>query len=217
MTIRALTVEERLFADMQPADICENAGYYGYEYISTDKRNYLDPTVSWYDEMEATPRVYDAFDRLNKSLYCNGDAVKFCRDNGGMRIDTDNFAFLCVPIKDGIDVHLYDANKLDRHMENAKKGIPFYDCADGRCEQMFTVPDGGAVVLHNTPIGDKLLQCRYVDDGKAYIGGLYYGDMKTLCERYAQAEYIITPYTPPETKERTAAAVSKNREKERER
>lgn len=82
----------------------------------------------------------------------------------GFRINTEQFSYI-MRHEIGADtattnIYAYRRDHLDRHMEEAKRGIRFIDTG---YNTLFTIPDGGVIRIEH-PNGDHTDRvCRYID------------------------------------------------------
>lgn len=88
----------------------------------------------------------------------------------GFRVSTDHYAYLirCNPGKknDNVEIHCYVKEWLDKHIENAKKGIRFID---SRYNELFHIADGERIVITDS-FGKDEFVCRFIDEYHTEIG-----------------------------------------------
>lgn len=89
----------------------------------------------------------------------------------GFRADTGKHAFLfrCNPTKGDYNFYCYCyvAEWLDKHIQNAEKGIRFIDSG---YNELFRIPDGGKIVITSSLGEKKEYACRYIDECHTEVG-----------------------------------------------
>ena len=111
----------------------------------------------------------------------------------GFRVDTKDHAYLlrCNPTRGDYNFtcHCYIRRYLDRHMENAEKGVRFIT---PNYKEIFRIPDGDEILIHY-PEGDiRHRTVRYIDDYHAQIGDNLY-HICEFAERMQQAGAKVIP------------------------
>lgn len=126
----------------------------------------------------------------------------------GFRADTDTHAYLirCNPVKGDYNFYCYCyvSEWLDKHIENAKRGIGF-EGIDGK--EQFRIPDGEKIEI-TYENGEKIdYTCRYINETHFELGrNLYHKNQFT--ERMAD---IKASYQPKEPGAQNMAAMVKPR------
>ncbi len=111
------------------------------------------------------------------------DAMRdFCRehpesalDHGffsfGFRADTAQYAYLIrlhpYKAEENLFIYCYRHDWLDRHMEQAEKGIRFID---PHYNELFRIPDGGQIRILREGCAPIDRTCRYIDDCHVEVG-----------------------------------------------
>ena len=192
--LRALKPEEVLYTfKTQSQDVIMRTGLIGYlrmDFGSSGKEFY----TTWWDERRdiKTPEFKQEFDDVINSLRGNGmflsnlDTMEaFCDDTNnvlhypadhhycGVRVDTDNYAYLMrlFPYRGDYNMYCYCYIKeqLDSHIEKAKHGIRIISGANHK--ELFRLDDGDKLVIKEADgtyiCGNAL---RYIDDYHFYDG-----------------------------------------------
>lgn len=194
MTIRPLRAEEQKYAYAQSQQIKMQTGMIGYlrgDFDSTGTGFY----TTWFDEVESRKtdefkaefdKVINAlrFDEQYGSLLAGRSAMqKYGRSfpdsimegnyttEYGFRIDISDFAYLlrCIPVKGDYNFYCwcFEGKWLDRHLEQAQKGIRFIT---PNYKELFRIPDGDKIRITFSD-GEKADRtCRYIDDYHVEIG-----------------------------------------------
>lgn len=93
----------------------------------------------------------------------------------GFRADTEKHAFLirCNPTKGDYNFYCYCYIKdwLDRHIQNAEKGIRFID---PNYKEKFRIPDGGKIIITYANGEKSERTCRYIDEYHTEVGNNIY-------------------------------------------
>lgn len=129
----------------------------------------------------------------------------------GFRTDTEKYAYIirCNPIKGDYNFYCFCYVKewLDKHIQNAEKGIRFID---PNYKELFRIPDGGRIEI-TTSWGEKMERsCRYIDEYHTEIGN----DLYHICEFAERMEKNGAAYEPIKT-EPQAAKPPKKKDYER--
>ena len=134
----------------------------------------------------------------------------FCRghqesgyDSGfafGFRADTAQYAYLIRlhPYKgeENLFLYCYRRDWLDRHMEQAEKGIRFID---PHYKELFRIPDGGQIRILREGCAPIDRTCRYIDDCHVEVGNGW-DSLFHICQFAEQMERChntVLPLTPP--------------------
>lgn len=115
------------------------------------------------------------------------------RTEYGFRADTEKYAYLirCNTTKGDYNLYCFCYVKewLDKHIQNAEKGIRFID---PNYKELFRIPDGGKITV-TTAWGEKHNHtCRYIDEYHTEIGN----DLFHICEFAERMEKNGASYEP---------------------
>lgn len=203
MEIRAMTQEEQKYTYRQSTQLegqTWSIGYlrgdfadsgYGFYTAWFDTRGYR-KTKEFSAEFDA---VINALREDQGLLHNRYDMKAFarqypdsafegnCGTEYGFRADTKEHAYLirCNPIKGDYNFYCfcYEKKWLDRHMENARQGIRFIDSS---YKELFRIPDGGKIVVHNAWRETFEYSCRYIDSTHVELNSGRGGDIYHICE-----------------------------------
>lgn len=203
--MRPMEQAERNYAYSQSSQIAMQSGLIGY--LRADMgSNGLGFYSSWND-FNARFNNDEFKEDLNKvindhraghNFLSNREALmKFCYRNAdlsitedmrnfGVRLDSEKYSYLMRlnPHKGEYNLYCYCYIKewLDKHLDNATKGIRFID---SNYNEKFRIPDGGKILMHYCDGASKEMTCRYIDDYHAEIGSNLYHicEFAELCER----------------------------------
>ena len=139
--------------------------------------------------------ILNSMKSLQEYCYDNPDGRfngNFTREYG-YRIDTDKYTYLlrCIPQEgdEAVYCYAYVTEHLNKHIENASKGIRFItsDYTD-----LFRIPDGGDIIITHVD-GEKIkAYCRFFDEYHTQIGkNLYH-----ICEFAERMEACGATYEP---------------------
>ena len=139
-------------------------------------------------------------DRASLVQYCFSHPSSRMDDGGsfGFRADTEQYAFLCRmdPGWNGrccFTRYAYKRDWLDRHLDEAQKGIRFVDSG---YNEKFRLPDGGKILVI-TPGGSRVTEtCRYIDPYHMAVGK-WVCHICEFAERMEKGGYAVEPITPP--------------------
>lgn len=210
MTIRPMTIQERLYSYSQSQQITMQTGTIGYLRGDFDSSgNEFHST--WFDEVESRKsdefkaefqKVIDAlrFDEQYGGLLASRSTMqKYGRSQPdsafegnytteyGFRIDTKQFAYLlrCIPVKGDYNFYCwcFEAKWLDRHIKQAEKGIRFIN---PDYKELFRIPDGDKVRITQSDGTHIDRTCRYIDECHLEVGNSLYHicQLAELTERY---------------------------------
>lgn len=197
MTIRPATPAERLYAYEQSARIDGQCGSPGCLFGELDNTlSICFPNWTRNNSAEDTPEFRAEFravldmlrtdtqygnilkNRTLMNVYCLNHKAAMCNHGWDyvFRADTKDFSYLlrCTPdSEDNIhfNIHPYRRECLERHMEQAEKGICFFT-TDFRGR--FKIPDGDTIRIVYPGGGYTDKMCRYVDDYHMEVGGSFY-------------------------------------------
>lgn len=199
MKIRPLLAEERKYTYGQSSQLTAQIGSIGYlrgDFDRDDDSFY----TTWFDV--AASRKTDAFkaefDSVINALRFDErygfpiagrremrDYVRNHPDSAfegnytteyGFRVDTPDYSYLlrCNPLNGDYNFYCYcfESKWLDRHMQNARKGIRFIT---PDYKEKFRIPDGDQVRVTMRDGETRDLTCRFIDDYHLEVGsGLYH-------------------------------------------
>lgn len=119
----------------------------------------------------------------------------------GFRVDTDRHAYLIrcsLPANSArFDCYCYVSEYLDKHMENAAKGIRFISSG---YKELFRIPDGEKITVTSAWGEKKEHTCRYIDEYHTEVGGHLYH----ICEFAERMEQNGAVYEPKAEKPQKA-------------
>ena len=222
---RAMIEEEDIYTFRQSSQISGQCGLIGYlrgDFGSTGDEFFS----SWFDYRGdlKTPEFKEEFDKLINELQEEGDILhdlysltEYCKqypqtkmstvlqgagtDSYGCRIDSEKYAYLfrLNPIRYdyNVTIHCYVKAWLDKHIQNARKGIRFIDSA---YKSKYRLKDGDMVrfIFADGEIVDNV--ARYIDEYHVEIGKVIY-HICELAERTERSGAKIIPLrsTLPDT------------------
>lgn len=181
---RPLMVQERKYTFRSCTDIEVRSGLIGYETVNMSdsftevNKQWTVVSSSTFSEFEHDFSEIKAVIGLlfpNKEslrVYYNSNnslAFSFAGVNYvGSIFMTDKFSYLVriAPSKNELTIWCYISDRLKHHIKNALRGICF---VNEKNEELATIPDGGAIVLHPSKINSPIT-CRYIDPFTALIG-----------------------------------------------
>lgn len=197
--MRATTQEEQKYLYTQSVQLQGQTGYIGYlkgDFGDDGKQFHSE----WFDTSKQlkTEEFLKVFDRVIGTLREKGNPVssrKFMMDFiqvhsdsalkkhkskvYGFRIDTKKYSFLLRlnhPVTDyNFYCQCYVKEFLDRHMEEARKGIRFIT---SNYEELFPIADGDRIVVTVTTGERSEYICRYIDEYHVEVGK----DLYHICE-----------------------------------
>lgn len=198
MEQRVLSEAERNYTFAQSQQLSMQTGLIGYlraDFGSGGKEFYS--TWNEFLESRKTDSFKAEFDMVINSLRESGQLLsgrasleRFCYENPessyhddrnhyGVRIDTEHFAYLMRlnPNRGEYNLYCYcyERKWLDRHLQNAEKGIRFID---PNYKTQFILKDGDRIRIIPTNGTPMDRQCRYIDECHLEVGlNLYH-----ICE-----------------------------------
>ena len=189
--LRPMTQMEKMYCYSQSSQIRCQTGNIGYlrADMDTDGNGFHS---SWNDFNKEwnTPEFKAEFDQIINQLrfgdnsesflanrrelmrYCLSHPAASINDNEyGFRADTKNYTYMMRlnPGKGEYNLYCYCYKKswLDRHMQEAERGIRFIDSS---YHNKFVLPDGGKIRI-TYPDGDRREEtCRYIDPTHVEVG-----------------------------------------------
>lgn len=192
--LRAFNPVEELYTYRQSQQICMQTGFIGYmraDFGSNGKQFFS----SWneFNKTLKTPEFAADLDfvingfRDKDSMFGDRDKLNsFCamhpewkmggdRDYYGVRVDTTNYAYMLrfTPRQGDYNIycHCYKKEWLDKHIENAERGIRFID---SHYNERFVIPDGDTIRIQMEDNKYADYTCRYIDDYHVEVGSQLY-------------------------------------------
>ncbi len=204
MTLRTATPAERLYADKQSQQITMQTGCVGYLRGDVGESGDTFPTA-WEDRPgdEKTGEFQTELDGVVKALRFHGqyggvlksrEAMgRYCADhpesgfNDGFefafRADTARYSYLIrlAPYKgeENLFIYCYRREWLDRHMEQARKGIRFIT---PHYEEKFRIEDGGRIRIFTGGGETRNRTARYIDDCHVELVSDHGSNLYHICE-----------------------------------
>lgn len=212
MEIKTMLPEERKYTYRQSQQISMQTGLIGYlraDFGSSGKEFFS----SWNDFRRdlKTDGFKAEFDDVINSLRKSGGILserntmsKYChstpegsfendRNEYGVRVDTEKYSYLMRlnPRQGEYNLYCYCYEKkwLDRHMQQAERGIRFID---PHYKELFRIPDGDKIRITLND-GEQLdRECRYIDDYHLEVeNNLYH--ICEFAERMEEAGKTVIP------------------------
>lgn len=211
ITINVMKEAERKYTYSQSQQISMQTGLIGYLRADMDS-NGEGFFSTWNDFRKdlKTQEFKDEFDEVINTLRADGqllhsrsDLTKFCYANPdssfgnnreyGIRVDTPQYAYLMRlnPNKGEYNLYCYCYRRdwLDRHLDKAEAGIRFIDTD---YNELFRIPDGGAIEITCYDDDTFTEQCRYIDETHVEVGNNLF-HICEFAERMAQNGAIYRP------------------------
>ena len=221
LTFRAAAPAERLYIARQSTQIEGQTGSVGHLQADmgedgkgffpkwTSHRESLD-TEDFQQEFEEVLEALVGDEQYGGFLKSRDAMRDFCRghqesgyDSGfafGFRADTAQYAYLIRlhPYKgeENLFLYCYRRDWLDRHMEQAEKGIRFIG---PHYKELFRIPDGGQIRILREGCAPIDRTCRYIDDCHVEVGNGW-DSLFHICQFAEQMERChntVLPLTPP--------------------
>lgn len=191
MTFRAAAPPERLYAYEQSTQIAGQCGSPGYLYCCLSQNELLVISSTWKRDVPSlnTAEFRQAFNHIVDLLRFDEDygfvlntrdsMASFCLDHPEsqagssqeyvFRADIQDYSCLlrCLPQTGECYIYPYRRDWLDRHMEQAEKGIRFID---PHYKELFRIPDGGQIRILRGGCAPIDRTCRYIDDCHVEVG-----------------------------------------------
>ncbi len=127
------------------------------------------------------------------------------------RVDTEKHAYLirCNPNQGDYNFYCYCyvSEWLDKHMQNAEKGIRFID---SRYNEKFRIPDGGKIVITSSWGEKNEHTCRFIDEYHTEVGNNLYH----ICE-FAELIEKMDASCEPKQSDPISAKAPKKKDYER--
>ena len=208
---RAMTEEEDKYTFRQSAQISGQCGLIGHlrADMDTDGNGFFS---SWFDYRadlktdefkQELDEVINSLREEGAILHSRSDLAKYCfatpqsrmnteQDYYGVRVDTEKYAYLLRlnPNKGEYNVYCYCYRRdwLDRHMQQARKGIRFIN---SNYKELFRIPDGDTVRIQiSGETRDRV--ARYIDDYHVEVGDNLY-HICEFAERVESAGAKVIP------------------------
>ena len=222
LTLRAAAPGERLYIARQSTQIEGQTGSVGHLRADmgedgkgffpkwTSHRENLD-TEEFQQELECVMETLVGDEQYGGFLNSRDAMRDFCReypesvlDHGlfsfGFRADTAQYAYLIqlhpYKVEGNLFIYCYRRDWLERHMEQAEKGIRFID---PHYKELFRIPDGGQIRILREGCAHIDKVCRYIDDCHVEVGNGW-DSLFHICEFAEQMERChnkVIPLTPP--------------------
>ena len=192
--LRTFNPVEELYTYRQSQQICMQTGFIGYmraDFGSNGKQFFS----SWneFNKTLKTPEFAADLDfiingfRDKDSMFSDREKLNsFCtmhpewkmggdREYYGVRVDTTNYAYMLrfTPRQGDYNIycHCYKKEWLDKHLENAERGISFID---PNYKEQFKIPDGESIRITYQDGTTADRTCRYIDDYHLEVGSELY-------------------------------------------
>ena len=219
LTFRAAAPGERLYIARQSTQIEGQTGSVGHLRVDmgedgkgffpqwTSHRENLD-TEEFQQELECVMEALVGDEQYGGFLKSRDAMRDFCRehpesalDHGffsfGFRADTAQYACLIQlhPYKaeENLFIYCYRHDWLERHMEQAEKGIRFID---PHYKELFRIPDGERIIVTDRDGKTESYPCRYIDNYHTEVGrNLFH--ICEFAERMEQGGCTYAPMEPP--------------------
>lgn len=212
LDMRALTEKEDKYTFSNSMQISMQCGLIGHlrADMDSDGNGFFSSWEDYRKELK-TDEFKDEFDKVINSLREEGDILynrkslaKYCysspqakmnneHDYYGVRIDTEEYAYLCRlnPNKGEYNLYCYCYIKdwLDKHIRSAEKGIRFIT---PEYKEKFRISDGEKIRITFSDGEDKDRVCRYIDDSHVEVGD----DLYHICEFAERMEQCGATFIP---------------------
>lgn len=219
MKIRVATPAERLYSYSQSTQIENQAGCIGHlrgDMGSDGKHFYTSwedhrsdlKTQAFKDELDGVVNAlrFDEHynrpfkDRSSLSTYCHSHPASGFDPDGqefGFRADTAQYSYLMRlnphPGAYNIYIYCYLREYLDRHMEQAEKGIRFIS-ADYK--EQFRIADGDQIRIIQPDGQHTDMVCRYIDESHMEVGAGRWANLLHICQFAEQMESCLNMVIP---------------------
>lgn len=217
LTLRAAAPAERLYAYEQSMQIAGQCGSPGYLHHGLSPNELLVKFSEWEQDDPSlnTPEFRQAFNHIVDLLRFNENfgfimntcdsMASFCLDHPGsqaengreyvFRSDTQDHSCLlrCLPQTGECYIYPYRRDWLERHMEQAEKGIRFID---PHYKELFRIPDGGQIRILREDGTHTDWICRYIDDCHVEVGNSLF-HICQFAEQMERNNNKVIPLTPP--------------------
>lgn len=212
LDMRALTEKEDKYTFSNSMQISMQCGLIGHlrADMDSDGNGFFSSWEDYRKELK-TDEFKDEFDKVINSLREEGDILynrkslaKYCysspqakmnneHDYYGVRIDTEEYAYLCRlnPNKGEYNLYCYCYIKdwLDKHIRSAEKGIHFIT---PEYKEKFRISDGEKIRITFSDGEVKDRVCRYIDDSHVEVGD----DLYHICEFAERMEQCGATFIP---------------------
>lgn len=217
LTLRAAAPAERLYAYEQSMQIAGQCGSPGYLHHGLSPNELLVKFSEWEQDDPSlnTPEFRQAFNHIVDLLRFNENfgfimntcdsMASFCLDHPGsqaengreyvFRSDTQDHSCLlrCLPQTGECYIYPYRRDWLERHMEQAEKGIRFID---PHYKELFRIPDGGQIRILREDGTHTDWICRHIDDCHVEVGNSLF-HICQFAEQMERNNNKVIPLTPP--------------------
>lgn len=220
LNIRPLTTAEIMYTYTQSQEISMKTGFIGHlrADMDSDGFGFYSNWFGFNDSLKTTIFKEEFDDVINslrdgsseELLKNRGELAKYCmrhqecsfsnRSEYGIRIDTDDYAYLLRLNPNRGDYNLYAYNyvkkHLDSHLKMAERGIRFIT---PDYKTLFILPDGGKIEVKYPDGSSKIQACRFIDEYHVEIGSNLY-HICEFSERIQALNGKVTPYIEQEEK-----------------
>lgn len=209
---RALTEEEDKYSFRQSTQISGQCGLIGYlrADMDTDGNGFFSSWNDYREDLktdEFKAELQEVIDSLREEgdiLHSRSDLAKYCfstpqsrmnteQDFYGIRVDTERYAFLLrlnpSPGDYNVNCYCYRRDWLDRHMQQAQKGIRFIN---SHYKELFRIPDGDKVRILFSDGDRRDRTARYIDDYHVEVGDNLY-HICEFAERMEASQAKVIP------------------------
>lgn len=194
MDYRIMTAEERKYTYAQSQQLSMQTGLIGYLRADMDSNGegFFSSWNEWRESLN-TDEFKEDIDFVINALRGDGELLhnrstlsKFCygtpesafnddRNEYGIRVDTEKYAFLCRmnPNKGEYNLycHCYVRDSLNRNIEKAARGIRFIDSI---YHDLFRIADGERIAITSSFGERNEYTCRYIDETHVEVGNNLY-------------------------------------------
>lgn len=192
--LSALNPAEELYTYSQSHQICMQTGFIGYMRadFGSDGKQFFS-TLNEFSNTLKTPEFAADLDfiindfRSEDCMFQSRDKLNtFCamhpewktgggREYYGVRVDTTNYTYMLrfTPRQGDYNIycHCYKREWLDKHLDNAARGIRFID---PNYNEKFVIADGDSVRITMSDGSSADRTCRYIDDYHLEVGSELY-------------------------------------------
>ena len=209
---RAMTEEEDKYSFRQSTQISGQCGLIGYlrADMDTDGNSFFSSWNDYREDLktdEFKAELQEVINSLREEgdiLHSRSDLAKYCfstpqsrmnteQDYYGVRVDTKKYAYLLrlnpSPGEYNVYCYCYRRDWLDRHMQQAQKGIRFIN---SHYKQLFRIPDGDKVRILFSDGDRRDRTARYIDDYHVEVGDNLY-HICEFAERMEASQAKVIP------------------------
>lgn len=209
---RAMTEEEDKYSFRQSTQISGQCGLIGYlrADMDTDGNSFFSSWNDYREDLktdEFKAELQEVINSLREEgdiLHSRSDLAKYCfstpqssmnteQDYYGVRVDTEKYAYLLrlnpSPGEYNVYCYCYRLDWLDRHMQQAQKGIRFIN---SHYKELFRIPDGDKVRILFSDGDRRDRTARYIDDYHVEVGDNLY-HICEFAERMEASQAKVIP------------------------